>query len=123
MDCVDRKMLVILRDGKKLHGVLRSYDQFANLVLEDTYERIYYGEEFAERWIGVFVVRGENVVLLGEIDLDQEDDIPLVQVDYEALEEVHREEVASKKVQEDTKSQILFEQKGFCKEGGEGDGY
>lgn len=79
-------MLVILRDGKKLQGVLRSYDQFgegficirrlfliqqiipqANLVLEDTYERIYHGTDFAERWIGVFVVRGENVVLLGEI--------------------------------------------------------
>jgi U6 snRNA-associated Sm-like protein LSm1 len=85
-------MLVILRDGKKLHGVLRSYDQFgeapshlitqrsayfpnfcgmkiieANLVLEDTYERIYHDNEFAERWLGVFVVRGENVVLLGEI--------------------------------------------------------
>lgn len=82
-------MLVILRDGKKLHGVLRSYDQFgegslmifpissahlkrlqANLVLEDTYERIYHGTEFAERWIGVFVVRGENVVLIGEIVRD-----------------------------------------------------
>jgi len=81
-------MLVILRDGKKLHGVLRSYDQFgmgpgrsftasadsrvlqANLVLEDTYERIYHGNQIAERWIGVFVVRGENVVLLGEIVRD-----------------------------------------------------
>jgi len=39
------------------------------------------------------------------------------------LEEVHKEEVASKKVHEETKSQILHEQKGFCKEGGEGDGY
>lgn len=25
------KMLVILRDGRKLHGVLRSYDQFGKL--------------------------------------------------------------------------------------------
>lgn len=39
----------------------------ANLVLEDTYERIYHGNEFAEKHLGVFVVRGENVVLLGEI--------------------------------------------------------
>lgn len=28
VDCVDKKMLVVLRDGKKLIGVLRSYDQF-----------------------------------------------------------------------------------------------
>lgn len=28
VDCVDKKMLAILRDGKKLIGVMRSYDQF-----------------------------------------------------------------------------------------------
>lgn len=76
-------MLVILRDGRKLHGVLRSYDQFgmwnfllmvnvklsstANLVLEDTVERIYQGNAFAESWRGLYLIRGENVVLLGEI--------------------------------------------------------
>jgi len=80
-------MLVILRDGRKLHGVLRSYDQFgafyrndrrgfllkrclvsvANLVLEDTVERIHHGNAVAENWQGLFLIRGENVVLLGEI--------------------------------------------------------
>jgi len=90
-------MLVVLRDGRKLHGVLRSYDQFgmstssfspslslshthtksipvfalvdlpANLVLEDTVERIYHGNSYAENWHGLFLIRGENVVLLGEI--------------------------------------------------------
>jgi U6 snRNA-associated Sm-like protein LSm1 len=39
------------------------------------------------------------------------------------MEEVHKREVAEKKMQEEAKSQILYEQKGFCKEGGEGDGY
>ncbi|KAF4622846.1 hypothetical protein D9613_001844 [Agrocybe pediades] len=123
VDCVDRKMLVILRDGRKLHGVLRSYDQFANLVLEDTVERIYHGNAFAESWHGLFLIRGENVVLLGEIDLDKEDDIPLKQVDYDVLSAYHRQEAEEKKGREETKSQILYEQKGFCKEGGEGDGY
>ncbi|KAJ8596927.1 Sm-like ribonucleoprotein [Rhizopogon salebrosus TDB-379] len=123
VDCVDRKMLVVLRDGRKLHGVLRSYDQFANLVLEDTVERIYHGKAFAEHWHGLFLIRGENVVLLGEIDLDQEDDIPLQQVDYSVLDPYHRRDIANKKGREDFKSKVLYEQKGFCKEGGEGDGY
>jgi small nuclear ribonucleoprotein (snRNP)-like protein len=81
------KMLVMLRDGRKLVGVLRSYDQFgmtpvssvcrralsivrvhaANLVLEDTVERIYHRDVFAENWRGLYLIRGENVVLLGEI--------------------------------------------------------
>ncbi|PPQ64370.1 hypothetical protein CVT26_002077 [Gymnopilus dilepis] len=116
-------MLVILRDGRKLHGVLRSYDQFANLVLEDTVERIYHGNAFAESWRGLFLIRGENVVLLGEIDLDREDDVPLKQVDYNILIDYHKQEAESKKEREEAKSQILYEQKGFCKEGGEGDGY
>ncbi|CAK5280240.1 unnamed protein product [Mycena citricolor] len=141
VDCVDRKMLVVLRDGRKLHGVLRSYDQFggdtlafagrhltttfaANLVLEDTIERIYHGGAFAENWHGLFLIRGENVVLLGEIDLDLEDEVPIGrQVEYGQLEPFHKSEVETKKEREEVKSQILYEQKGFCKEGGEGDGY
>lgn len=87
------------------------------------------------------MIRGENVVLLGEVvrlpakrlcthlphdpsqDLDQEDDIPLRQVDYNILEQYHKKDMADKKAREDIKSRILYEQKGFCKEGGEGDGY
>ena len=114
----------------------------ANLVLEDTVERIYHGNAFAEHWHGLFLIRGENVVLLGEIvrlpaplfsygllialptqDLDQEDDVPLRQVDYQFLDPYHKNDIAKKKVREDFKAKVLYEQKGFCKEGGEGDGY
>ncbi|KAF5314132.1 hypothetical protein D9611_006889 [Ephemerocybe angulata] len=123
VDCVDRKMLVILRDGRKLHGVLRSYDQFANLVLENTYERIYHQGLFAERHHGLFLIRGENVVLMGEIDLDKEDDVPLKQAPYEVLEPIHLQELEDKKIREEVKSNILLETRGFSKEGGEGDGY
>ncbi|KAJ7631045.1 hypothetical protein FB45DRAFT_917284 [Roridomyces roridus] len=124
VDCVDRKMLVVLRDGRKLHGVLRSYDQFANLVLEDTVERIYHGNAFAENWHGLFLIRGENVVLLGEIDLDLEDEIPQRrQVDYATLEPYHKNDVEMKKQRDEIKAQIPLREEGICKEGGEGDGY
>ncbi|KAF8626543.1 hypothetical protein AX15_004845 [Amanita polypyramis BW_CC] len=123
VDCVDRKMLVVLRDGRKLHGVLRSYDQFANLVLEDTYERIYHGNTFAQDWRGLFLIRGENVVLLGEIDLDTEDDVPLQQVDYHTLEPYCKTEAEKKRYRDEVKAKVLYDQKGFSREGGEGDGY
>ncbi|KAF8745539.1 hypothetical protein AX14_006862 [Amanita brunnescens Koide BX004] len=116
-------MLVVLRDGRKLHGVLRSYDQFANLVLEDTYERIYHGNTFAQDWRGLFLIRGENVVLLGEIDLDTEDDIPLRQVDHHVLEPYCKSEAEDKRHRDEVKAQVLYDQKGFSREGGEGDGY
>ncbi|WEW57051.1 hypothetical protein PRK78_002510 [Emydomyces testavorans] len=69
-----------------------------NLVIQDTIERIYAGNLYGEIPRGVYLVRGENVLLLGEIhlmtffapvslqdsdyfgavlqDLDREDDIP-----------------------------------------------
>lgn len=59
--------MVTLRDGRKLFGILRSYDQFGNLTLEDTIERLYVDLEYAEDNLGVFLVRGENIVLVGEI--------------------------------------------------------
>lgn len=97
------KLVLVLRDGRKLIGVLRSWDQFgmpshthfgakhgqlsgepsacfaiwerqshclsyaANLVLQDTIERLYSGNLYADIPRGIFLVRGENVLLLGEI--------------------------------------------------------
>lgn len=39
----------------------------ANLVLHRTIERIHVGKKYGDIPRGIFVVRGENVVLLGEI--------------------------------------------------------
>ncbi|XP_032937308.1 U6 snRNA-associated Sm-like protein LSm1 [Catharus ustulatus] len=64
---IDKKHLVLLRDGRTLIGYLRSIDQFANLVLHQTVERIHVGKKYGDIPRGIFVVRGENVVLLGEI--------------------------------------------------------
>ncbi|PNP40375.1 hypothetical protein TGAM01_v204965 [Trichoderma gamsii] len=87
LDLTDKKLMVVLRDGRKLIGVLRSWDQFANIVLQQTTERIFapradnhdaqqpYGY-YADIPHGIFLVRGENVLLLGEIDLDKDDDAP-----------------------------------------------
>lgn len=76
LDLTDKKLVLVLRDGRKLIGVLRSWDQFANLVLQDTMERIFVQEVYADIVRGIFLVRGENVLLLGEIDLDKDDYIP-----------------------------------------------
>jgi len=86
------KLMIALRDGRKLIGVLRSWDQFGmqrrlylqerilsirlessdghstgNLVLQDTIERLFAQNLYADVDRGLFLVRGENVLLLGEI--------------------------------------------------------
>ena len=42
---LDRRLLVQLRDGRKVLGILRTFDQFANLGLEDASERIIVGDQ------------------------------------------------------------------------------
>ena len=64
---LSERMLVQLRDGRKIIGLLRSFDQFANVVLEEAVERIIYEKQFADVPLGLYVIRGENVVLLGEM--------------------------------------------------------
>lgn len=91
------KLLVLLRDGRKLMGTLRSFDQFgsflffqhsivaswgikelstytvfylssiANAVLEGACERVIVGDLYCDIPLGLYVIRGENVVLIGEL--------------------------------------------------------
>jgi U6 snRNA-associated Sm-like protein LSm1 len=85
---LDKKLMVLLRDGRTLIGYLRSVDQFANLVLHHCIERIHVGDAYGDIPRGVFVVRGENVVLLGEIEEREEV--------KEKLHEVSLEEILEK---------------------------
>ena len=99
-------------------GVLRSWDQFANLVLTSTTERYFVTSPppsprklYADIPRGTYLVRGENVLLLGEIDLDKDDDIP---PGYEEgqIEEVFalkKEDEAHRKVQDRKKGRMVGE--------------
>ncbi|CAD5214128.1 unnamed protein product [Bursaphelenchus xylophilus] len=71
LDQLDKRMMVMLRDGKTLIGDLRTIDQFANLVLHNTLERIYVDNFYGDIPRGMFLIRGENVVLAGELTEDE----------------------------------------------------
>ncbi|KAF7723178.1 SM-like, degradation of cytoplasmic mRNAs and positively regulates transcription initiation [Apophysomyces ossiformis] len=105
--------MVVLRDGRKLIGILRSFDQFANLVLQDTIERIYVGNCYGDIPRGIFLIRGENVVLLGEIDLEKEEYSNLRQVPVEEILVAQREEMEAKQRMEKIRTKALHNQ-GFC---------
>lgn len=61
---LDKRLMVILRDGRKYVGILRSFDQFSNIVLSDAVERIIVDRQFGDIPLGLYIVRGENVVLM-----------------------------------------------------------
>ena len=67
---LDKRLLVVLRDGRHYIGILRSFDQFSNIVLEECVERVVVDNCYADVPLGTYVVRGENVVLLGNLGDD-----------------------------------------------------
>ncbi|OAY81170.1 sm-like protein LSM1B [Ananas comosus] len=72
---LDKKLIVLLRDGRKLLGTLCSFDQFANAVLLGACERVIVGDLYCDVPLGLYVIRGENVVLIGELDHER-DELP-----------------------------------------------
>jgi len=94
---LDKKLLVVLRDGSKILGTLRSFDQFANIVLESAVERIIVGASYSDIPLGLYIVRGENVVLMGEVDEARETE-GLTAVDNDEIKRAREAEKAAEKL-------------------------
>ncbi|KAL6262060.1 U6 snRNA-associated Sm-like protein LSm1 [Pogonomyrmex barbatus] len=110
---LEKKLMVLLRDGRTLIGYLKSVDQFANIVLQSTIERIHVGQEYGDIPRGIFIVRGENVVLLGEIDIEKEKVLPLKKVTVDEILDAQRREQESKQEQKKRVNKALKE-RGFA---------
>ncbi|KAI8896459.1 U6 snRNA-associated Sm-like protein LSm1 [Globomyces pollinis-pini] len=124
IDMIDKKLIISLRDGRHLYGWLRSYDQFANLVIQDTVERIFLDDTYSDIYRGVFIVRGENVVLVGELDLEKEQEYieNLKEIPNKEAVAKNQEIIQSNKIQLDQKLKVL-KSVGFCTDVIEGDCY
>jgi small nuclear ribonucleoprotein len=55
---IDKRISLLLKDNRVLEGKLKGYDDYMNMVLEDTEERT----PDQERRLGTVVLRGNNVV-------------------------------------------------------------
>lgn len=56
---VDKRVSLLLKDGRVLEGKLTGYDEYMNMVLDETAERTANSDE---RRLGTVVLRGNNVV-------------------------------------------------------------
>lgn len=125
--------MVLLRDGRTLIGYLRSIDQFgkpslpcagvdltfhlilcrhftaANLVLHRTIERIHVGDRYGDIPRGIFLIRGENVVLCGEVSESERALDLLTKVDVEEILELQHKELISKQEKEKLKMKAMQE--------------
>ncbi|CAD5210858.1 unnamed protein product [Bursaphelenchus okinawaensis] len=105
LDQLDKRMMVMLRDGKTLIGDLRTIDQFANLVLHNTLERIYVDSYYGDIPRGMFLIRGENVVLAGELTEDEPKS--LTKVPLEEILRMQKEKQEEKEERDKARRRIL----------------
>ncbi|CAD5219714.1 unnamed protein product [Bursaphelenchus okinawaensis] len=69
---LNKVVSVITGDGRNFVGLMKGYDQTVNIILENSHERVYRGEQLGVEQVelGLYVVRGDNVAVIGELDED-----------------------------------------------------
>eukprot|EP00916_Digyalum_oweni_P021347 GHVL01035460.1.p1 GENE.GHVL01035460.1~~GHVL01035460.1.p1 ORF type:complete len:114 (+),score=22.50 GHVL01035460.1:54-344(+) len=66
---VGLQITLVTNDGRIFVGILRGFDQQVNVVLADCNERVYHEDSGVETVsLGLYVVRGDNIAVIGEID-------------------------------------------------------
>lgn len=67
---MDRHLSLQLNAKRRVHGVLRGYDAFMNLVLDEAYELVdtIKQNEPERKPIGMVVIRGNSVVMMEALD-------------------------------------------------------
>ncbi|PAV15428.1 Sm-like ribonucleo [Pyrrhoderma noxium] len=81
---VDRRVLLVLQDGRTIVGVLAGFDQRSDIVLSNSIERVYSMDEGVEEVpLGLYLVKGDQILLIGELDeaLDKAVDLSKVRAD------------------------------------------
>eukprot|EP01080_Neovahlkampfia_damariscottae_P012208 gene12208-5795_t len=105
-ESLDKKFFILLKDGRVLIGILRSYDQYTNLVLESTIERIIVNEFYCDFPRGKFIIRSENVVIMGEYEKDVK---KMKKVTKEKIHELKKFDDKLKHQQEILKKKLINE--------------
>lgn len=82
---LDQRIMIVLRDGRHLVGNLRTFDQYSNLVLDNASERRFHSDDdevseskskityFTDVSLGMYIVRGDSIVLLGQVGSEEEE--------------------------------------------------
>ncbi len=60
---IDKKIMLLLKDGRMIEGKLTGFDNYMNMVLEDTEE----SHQDKKRKLGTVILRGNNVVSITPI--------------------------------------------------------
>jgi U6 snRNA-associated Sm-like protein LSm8 len=74
---LDKPIMALMQDGRVLLGTLISFDHFGTLVLKDAKERQVGKTHYCDiEQPGIYVIRGENLCGLGEVDPAVDSNLP-----------------------------------------------
>ncbi|CAK9784757.1 u6 snRNA-associated sm-like protein lsm8 [Cutaneotrichosporon oleaginosum] len=86
----DQLVQVVLFDGRVIVGKLKGSDNFCNIILSDSVEREYAPDRGVEMVpLGLYMIKGDNIVFVGEIDEDKDSSLDYSEIKAEPLREVH----------------------------------
>ncbi|ETW78049.1 hypothetical protein HETIRDRAFT_326095 [Heterobasidion irregulare TC 32-1] len=87
---VERRVLLILQDGRAIVGIMAGYDQKSNVVLSESKERVYSLEEGVEEIpLGLYLVKGDMIILIGEIDEEKDRSTDLSTIRADPIPPIH----------------------------------
>lgn len=90
LDYVGRRVSVITNEGRNVVGKMLGFDQVCNIILENSEERVFTTNCAVEQVsLGLFVIRGDNIAVVGEVDSEKDEKIPwqktMVSIHYSPL--------------------------------------
>ncbi|CAL8097133.1 unnamed protein product [Calicophoron daubneyi] len=102
-------MLICLRGGRVYIGFLRIIDQFGNIVIHQAVERIIVGKKFSDVSQGILLIRGENIILIGEVNEEVDIEDKLKRVSEKEIYELQAKETAAQKELMKKRAQLFAE--------------
>ncbi|XP_022099908.1 U6 snRNA-associated Sm-like protein LSm8 [Acanthaster planci] len=86
---INHTVSVITNDGRQIVGTLKGFDQTINLILDESHERVYNSASGVEQVVlGLYIIRGDNIAIIGEIDEETDSALDLSNVKAEPLNPV-----------------------------------
>ncbi|PVD25316.1 hypothetical protein C0Q70_15816 [Pomacea canaliculata] len=80
---------IVTADGRIIVGTLKGFDQTINLILDESHERVFSTTQGMEQVIlGLYIVRGDNVAVIGEVDEETDNNVDFDNIRAEPLNPV-----------------------------------
>lgn len=86
---IRKNVSVVTNDGRIIFGTLAGMDQHTNVILEGSKERVYQREKGVEEIeLGHFIIRGDNIALVGLVDGELDGQLALENIKADPLTEI-----------------------------------